>query len=72
MISRCPFCTLDGSQIVLENEKAQAIYDLYPVQKGHLLIVPKRHVQSYFEATEEEILGIHQLIKEGKGIIDSK
>jgi diadenosine tetraphosphate (Ap4A) HIT family hydrolase len=72
MISTCPFCTLPQSQNELENNTAKAIYDLYPVQKGHLLIVPKRHIQSYFDATEDEILGIHQLIKQGKDIIDKK
>jgi diadenosine tetraphosphate (Ap4A) HIT family hydrolase len=64
MISTCPFYTLPQSQIILENETVNAFYDVYPVQKGHLLIVPKRHIQSYFDATEDEILGIRGGIKD--------
>ncbi len=68
----CPFCTLPQQQIQIQNEQAVAFYDKYPVQKGHLLIVPKRHVETYFDATEEEILAIHDLIREGKQIIDEE
>jgi diadenosine tetraphosphate (Ap4A) HIT family hydrolase len=66
----CPFCTMPEPQLILENEHAKAFYDKFPVQKGHLLIVPKRHVPSYFEANQEEIMAIHQLIHKGKEIID--
>ena len=33
------------SDIVLENELALAFSDKYPVNEGHLLIIPKRHVE---------------------------
>lgn len=66
----CPFCEKDQLQVVLENDSALAFYDLYPVQKGHLLIVPRRHAVSYFDATEGEITAIHQLIREGKELLD--
>jgi len=66
----CPFCEIPASQIIIENEIAKAFYDKYPVQKGHLLIVPKRHFTSYFEATEEEFLAIHRLLNQGKEIVD--
>ena len=68
----CPFCTLPNEQIVLENELAKAFFDKYPVQKGHLLIVPKRHAEAYFDATEEEVAAIHQLIHKGKHFIDQE
>ncbi|GAB7386943.1 HIT family protein [Bacillaceae bacterium] len=66
----CPFCEMPQSQIIIENERAKAFYDKYPVQKGHILIVPKRHVGSYFDATDEEIMAIHQLIRRGKAILE--
>ena len=68
----CPFCSMPKEQLILENELAQAFYDRYPVQTGHLLVVPKRHAQTYFDATPEEILAIHQLIHQGKESIDKK
>ncbi|WP_134703614.1 HIT family protein [Ammoniphilus sp. YIM 78166] len=66
----CPFCELPEELIVMENEWAKAFYDKFPVQKGHLLIVPKRHAAAYFDATDEEILAIHQLIRQGKKMLD--
>jgi diadenosine tetraphosphate (Ap4A) HIT family hydrolase len=68
----CPFCAMPAEQMVLENEHAKAFFDKYPVQKGHLLIVPKRHIANYFEATEKEILAIHRLLQEGKGRLDQE
>jgi diadenosine tetraphosphate (Ap4A) HIT family hydrolase len=66
----CLFCDTQSLKIVLENDKAIAFYDKYPVQRGHLLIVPKRHAATYFDATDEEIMAIHELIKKGKELLD--
>ncbi|WP_269082452.1 HIT family protein [Aneurinibacillus tyrosinisolvens] len=62
MPNQCPFCQLEKTSVVLENELVFTFFDKYPVQKGHLLIVPKRHVETYFDATAEEIASIHQHI----------
>jgi diadenosine tetraphosphate (Ap4A) HIT family hydrolase len=66
----CPFCDMEKEAIVFENKLAKAFFDKYPVQKGHLLIVPKRHIQTYFDANTEEIMAIHELIKQGKEMLD--
>jgi diadenosine tetraphosphate (Ap4A) HIT family hydrolase len=54
MTSTCPFCTLGAERIVLANEFAVVLRDSYPVSPGHTLIVPKRHVASFFEVSGEE------------------
>lgn len=66
----CPFCDSNTLEVLLENEKALSFFDKYPVQKGHMLIIPKRHVRTYFDATDEEIMAIHELIKKGKELLD--
>jgi diadenosine tetraphosphate (Ap4A) HIT family hydrolase len=50
----CPFCHLPRERILLENELAFAFRDGYPVSEGHTLIVPRRHVRSFFDTTEQE------------------
>ncbi len=50
----CPFCHLDAVRIILDSEFAVAIYDCFPVSLGHVLIIPKRHISSFFDATVEE------------------
>lgn len=66
----CPFCDIHSLQIILENHSAAAFYDKYPVQRGHLLIILKRHAATYFDATDEEIIAIHELIRKGKELLD--
>ncbi|TYR81840.1 HIT family protein [Priestia megaterium] len=66
----CVFCGIPMQKRVLENEHAFAFFDLYPVQKGHLLIVPKQHRETYFDATEQEIMAIHDLLHKGKQLIE--
>lgn len=59
----CPFCSLDLSRVIAENDLALALRDGYPVNPGHTLVIPKRHVGSWFEATSEEQRAIMNLIE---------
>ncbi|MCP4409114.1 MAG: HIT family protein [Gammaproteobacteria bacterium] len=67
---QCPFCTRPN--IVIKNELAFVRYDNYPVNRGHCLIIPHRHVSEYFQATTEEKAAIWVLADEMKIIIDQK
>lgn len=66
----CIFCKM--KDYILENELAYAIYDKYPVGKGHMLFIPKRHVKDFFDITKEEREAIFDLIDEGKKLLDEK
>jgi len=59
----CPFCSPDCTRIILSNTRAIAIYDGFPVSPGHCLIIPKRHIASFFEATREEQRRLPNLAK---------
>lgn len=65
----CPFCSND-LEVISENEWAFAIYDKYPVNEGHILIIPKRHIQDFFDANHEERLAIADLLDKCKEILD--
>ncbi|MFO8000079.1 MAG: bifunctional class I SAM-dependent methyltransferase/HIT family protein [Marinilabilia sp.] len=53
--SPCPFCHVSRKvKYIAENSFAYAIYDGFPVSRGHSLIIPKRHVSDYFEMTQKE------------------
>jgi diadenosine tetraphosphate (Ap4A) HIT family hydrolase len=58
--------------MVIENELAFAHYDSYPVNPGHCLIITRRHVAEYFQATAEEKAAIWALVDEMKTIIDKE
>ena len=68
----CIFCKEKKNIIVKENDYAYASYDPYPVTEKHCLIVPKRHIKSYFDLSEKEILACNQLIKSMKTQIEDE
>ena len=66
----CPFCNI--TEPIAENELAVAIFDRYPVNPGHALILTKRHVANYFEITPAEGLALLSLLARIKRRIDAK
>lgn len=66
----CPFCTLPPGRIVQENEYAVWIYDGFPVSPGHSLIIPKRHVGSFFEANIDERTAMLALLDKAKASVE--
>ncbi|MBU5638973.1 HIT family protein [Geomonas sp. Red69] len=58
----CPFCRPDPAKVLLENELAFAFYDGFPVTLGHTLVVPKRHVASFFDISSEEQAALFDLV----------
>lgn len=51
----CPFCNPDSErELIAESATAYAIYDKFPVNEGHALIIPKKHIEDYFELTFKE------------------
>jgi ATP adenylyltransferase len=48
--NNCPFCAPEEERDLLtESASAYAMLDKYPVSPGHALIIPKKHIASYFE-----------------------
>ncbi|MBD1935729.1 HIT family protein [Microcoleus sp. FACHB-68] len=53
--NKCIFCNPYKSlTLVTESATAYAMLDGYPVSKGHVLVVPKRHIANYFELPFKE------------------
>ncbi len=48
-LARCPFCEPDSDRIMRESEHSLVIRDAFPVSPGHMLVVPRRHVASFFD-----------------------
>ncbi|MET0406458.1 MAG: DEAD/DEAH box helicase family protein [Cystobacter sp.] len=57
-----PFLDLPPSSWVASNALAFAIRDKYPVSPGHTLVIPRRLVASWFEATPEEQRALFELV----------
>ncbi len=67
--SKCVFCS-PKREILIETALAYSVFDKYPVSKGHVLIIPKRHVSSYFELSLNEQISCNLLINEVKNYLE--
>ena len=67
-----PFLQLPPDAHVASNSLAFAIRDGFPVSPGHTLIVPRRLVASWFEATREEQVAMLELLDAVKSQLDAE
>ena len=68
--SGCAFCAVKGA--ILENDLAYARFDRYPVTRGHLLLILRRHVVSYFDCAEEEKRALGELVEAGRRLLNER
>ncbi|GAB5605588.1 HIT family protein [Sideroxyarcus sp. TK5] len=67
----CLFCK-DPRGVSILCDLAFSARDTYPTSPGHTLIIPRRHVASFFELTAEEFATCMDLIKEEKKLLDAE
>ena len=63
----CVFCRIiDGREpgyVVYEDEETIAILDKYPINKGHVLVMPKRHYRDIFEIPPNTLCRVMEIVK---------
>ena len=65
----CPFCSPYDDAIIVRNSLCYALWDMFPVTKGHLLVIPFRHVPDYFSLSADERNAMTGLIGECRNIL---
>ena len=55
-----------------ETKYSIVIRDLFPVSNLHSLLIPKRHVEEYFDLTAEENADLFELLKTEKNSINKE
>ena len=64
MNKTCVFCEkVKASDVLYENELAAVFRDGFPISKGHTLIIPKDHIQDYFELNKETKEAMNELVE---------
>lgn len=75
-MDNCPFCKIERlinkDRIVYQDDTWIAIYDNYPVSQGHVLLIPKRHVETFFNLNMVEFGSLGVTIGIIKMILDKK
>ena len=72
MPTPCLFCHMPEARIVLRDALAYAVRDSFPVTPGHTLVIPKRHVVSFFDTTAEERAAMLALLDQAKRLLDEE
>lgn len=70
----CLFCNKEDieNKIIIENDFCYARWDNFPVSKGHAEIVPKKHIESFFDLKNNELIEIFSLTSKVKDLIQEK
>ena len=73
MDNTCPFCKVESErEIIASSPLSVAFYDGFPVSPGHALIIPKRHVSSFFDLSQEERQDLLNLADKVKRIVEER
>jgi diadenosine tetraphosphate (Ap4A) HIT family hydrolase len=68
----CPFCTLPKERVIDSNHHGMVIRDGFPISPGHTLVIPNRHIGSFFELSPEERQSLLDLLDAAKLVLDSE
>ena len=66
----CELCI--AHDVVAENPLAYARYDNNSLSRGHLLIVPRRHVAGFFEMSGDEQRAVLALLNQAQRLIEQE
>lgn len=70
MSATCPFCSLPAKRVLHTDANAAVIRDGFPVSKGHTLVIPRRHVSSFFDLSAVERDSLMALLDWAKADIE--
>jgi len=69
---QCIFCSLDSSKVLLDNDLFVVIEDKFPVTRGHLLVISKRHFADFFAIEQTEMAALREIIIRAKDWLDER
>ncbi|MBL8199760.1 MAG: HIT family protein [Chromatiales bacterium] len=68
----CPFCAPEPHRVFLQTELLLGIWDNFPVSPGHALLIPRRHVVDWFQATPDEQAALAAAIAPVRALIEER
>lgn len=68
----CVFCRSVSEALFtgLASDRFEVRWDGYPLTKGHALVIPKRHIVSFFNLTPDEIIEAFMLLHAARQHVD--
>ena len=69
---KCVFCDLKDKYILYEKDGLVVTVNIFPYIDGHLLVIPRRHVESFKQLTIKEITTNYELTKQAIDILEKE
>ena len=73
---KCIFCKIIEksipSKVLFENDKNLAFLDIFPVSKGHTIVIPKNHYKNLEEIPNNELSELFEIVKKISILIHKK
>ena len=66
----CELCVPHA--VVVENELAYAQSERASLSRGHMVVVPRRHVADFFEMTNLEQIAVVELLSSARTLVDAQ
>ena len=66
----CELCS--PRSVLSENELAYACPDSHSLSRGHVIVVPKRHVADFFEMTAQEQVAVLELLRKAQQLVHAE
>jgi histidine triad (HIT) family protein len=71
----CIFCKIVSGEIptrvIMQNEKAMALLDAFPLAAGHSLVIPKSHYAKVQQMSEQEAMAIFEIVWKLSGAVET-
>ena len=68
-MTSCPFCTLPAERIIDGSQHGLVVRDGFPISPGHTLIIPRRHIGSFFDLGDDERIDLLSLLDRAKSVL---
>ena len=68
----CIFCNVNDEKIIDQSENFIFVFDNYPINEGHLLIISRKHINDFFDLRVEERFELNENISKAKRIIEKR
>jgi diadenosine tetraphosphate (Ap4A) HIT family hydrolase len=68
----CPSCFPAPERVAFEEALVRGLWDAFPVNPGHMLVVPRRHVPTWFEASREELEALVAAVARARALIEER
>ncbi len=71
----CVFCKIVAgeipSRVIMQNEKAMALLDAFPLAPGHSLVVPKSHYSKVQQMSEQDAKAVFEIVWKLVGAVET-